>query len=96
MSIISKLEGRSLRGRLTLAVIIALLVLGGLTTVYPFAVMISGALRSEMDERDLDLVPAFLSDTDVLYRKFLETKYNQNVLSLNRAHVRENYSFKQA
>ncbi|MCK4601307.1 MAG: beta-galactosidase, partial [Phycisphaerae bacterium] len=46
-----------------------------------------------MDERDLDLVPAFLVDGNVLYRKFLETKYNQDVQALNRCHVEENYSF---
>ena len=56
MPIISPIEAKSVRGRLTLGLIIALLALGGVTMVYPFAIMVSGALRSEMDEADLDLV----------------------------------------
>ena len=96
MAIISRIEARSTRGRLIHAAIFLVLTLGGLTTVYPFAVMISGALRSQMDEADMTLVPAFLVDDDVLYRKFLETKYNQDVQALDRAHGTQSYSFRTA
>jgi ABC-type glycerol-3-phosphate transport system permease component len=70
--------------------------LGGLTMLYPFAIMISGSLRSELDETDLDLVPRFLVDEITLYRKFLEVKYNEDVASLNRAHARHAFSFRTA
>lgn len=81
---------------MTQTCIVAALTLGGLTTVYPFAIMVSGALRSELDESDLDLVPRYFVDDTVLYRKFLETKYNQDVAALNRAHCRAEFSFRDA
>lgn len=96
MPIVLGVESRTRRGRLVLAAIIAALLVGAVTMVYPFAVMVSGALRSEMDEADLDLVPAFLADRDALYRKFLETKYNNDVALLNGAHRALNFSFRDA
>ena len=65
MSIISKVEAGSRRGKVIFAAIILLLTAGGATMVYPFLIMISGTLRSEMDEKDLDLLPAYLMDERV-------------------------------
>jgi multiple sugar transport system permease protein len=96
MPIISTVESRSKRGRLIQAGIIIVLTLGGITMIYPFLIMISGSLRSEMDSADISLVPAFLTNRDDLYRKFLETKYNQDVASLDRAHRRKDYNFEHA
>jgi len=96
MPIVLSVESRTRRGRFILSAIVAVLLLGAFTMVYPFAVMLSGALRSEMDESDLDLIPAFLIDRDALYRKFLETKYNNDVTLLNGAHRRLNFSFREA
>ena len=94
MPIISKVQGKSPRGRLIYAAIITFLLVGGLTILYPFVVMVSGSLRSEVDETDLDLVPAYFVDDQVLYRKFLETKYNQDVTALRRAHGGHYFSFR--
>ncbi|MAE60311.1 MAG: hypothetical protein CMJ49_03030 [Planctomycetaceae bacterium] len=96
MPIISKVEAKSPRGRLIYAAILLVLTLGGITMVYPFLIMVSGTMRSEMDESDLALIPKYLTDQDVIYRKFLETKYNQKVEHLNRAHGKLNFSFDQA
>jgi ABC-type glycerol-3-phosphate transport system permease component len=93
MPIISKIEAKSLRGRLLYAAIFLVLSLGGLTMVYPFVIMVSGSLRSEMDESNLDIVPTFLVDEGVLQRKFRETKYNQNVSLLNRNLLAQDFSF---
>ena len=96
MPIISKVEARSRQGKLVYALIILLLTVGGATMLYPFLIMVSGTLRSEMDERDLDLIPTYMTDHRALHRKFLETKYNQKVEELNRAHGRLNFSFRSA
>lgn len=76
--------------------IIVILTLGGLTMLYPFTVMISGSFRSEMDQAELDLMPDFWTQQEVLYQKFLETKYNQSVVSLNRAHKQRYFGFADA
>jgi multiple sugar transport system permease protein len=96
MPIISNIEARSLCGRLLHLAIILALVIGGFTMLYPMAIMVSGSLRSEMDEADLDLIPRFVVDNDALLRKFVETKYNQSVAMLNRAHQQNDFTFRDA
>ena len=93
MPIISRVEARSFRGRLLYAGIIALLTIGGLTMVYPFVIMISGSLRSPMDESEMSVVPAFVVDKDVLYQKFLEYKYNEDIVALSQIGQFSHYSF---
>lgn len=94
MALIGQVESRSLRGRLFHAAIFAALLLGGATMVYPFLVMVSGSVRSEVDQTESGLVPGYLADRGALYRKFLETKYNQDVEALNRAHRARHFSFR--
>ncbi len=94
MPIISRVEAGTRRGRLVHALIFAVLTLGGITMLYPFAIMVSGSLRSEMDETDLDLIPGYFFDGEVLYRKFLETKYYQNVSKRNQSHLAPDFSFR--
>jgi len=96
MPVISKIEAKTLRGRLLHAMIFFVLTLGGITMVYPFIIMVSGSLRSEMDEVDLDVLPQFMVDRDVLHRKFLETKYNQSVTLLNQQLLQQNFSMRTA
>lgn len=93
MPIMSTVEARSVRGRLRYAAIIAALTIGAVTILYPFLIMVSGSFRSEMDQADLDLLPAFWTDDITLYRKFLETKYNQDIDALNRARNGTYYGF---
>lgn len=96
MAIFTGVESRTWQGRLFHTVTFIVLILGGITMVYPFVLMISGSFRSEMDATDLDLVPSYFHDEDVLYRKFLETKYDENTDELNRSHLAQNYSFRNA
>ncbi|MEM7578002.1 MAG: ABC transporter permease subunit [Planctomycetota bacterium] len=96
MAILLPTERKSTKGRLIHAGIIALLLLGGVTMVYPFLVMLSGSVRSTIDENELNLVPEFLVDDAALYRKFLEFKYNGDVAALNRAHQTNYFSFAEA
>ncbi len=93
MSIISRMERRSPWGRFVIGLIFFFLTLGGVTILYPFALMLSGSVRSEMDETQLNLVPRYLFDDDECYRKFLEYKYNQDIESANRAHMARYFRF---
>lgn len=93
MPIISPVESKSPKGRLLHLAIIIALSIGAVTMIYPFVVMLSGSVRSEMDGAELNLVPAFWHDDAVLYAKFLETKYNQDITSLTRVHGRAYFEF---
>jgi len=58
-----------------LAAFYALLVIGAVTMVYPFWLMVSGSVSGEFDFRDRLLVPKYLFDRDELYAKFLVARY---------------------
>ncbi|MDD2332747.1 MAG: beta-galactosidase, partial [Candidatus Cloacimonetes bacterium] len=77
MSIIGKL-GRHNPKTITLGWVIQLvLFLGALTMVYPFLLMISSSLKSAVDSSSLALIPKYLYDDEELYKKYLESRYNE-------------------
>ncbi len=49
--------------------------------VYPFLQMVSGSVKSRVDAQDLDIVPRFLHDDEMLYRKYEEAKYSEDLQS---------------
>ena len=93
MSVLTQVECKSWKGIVFQSLVIIVLLVGGVTMVYPFVLMISGAMRSEMDSADLDAIPKFLVDETTLARKFLETKYNHNISIMNRSHGGMDFSF---
>ncbi|MEA2012278.1 MAG: carbohydrate ABC transporter permease [Verrucomicrobiota bacterium] len=95
MSILIAVERKSTKGRLFLTGVFIALVLGGITMVYPFLLMFSGAIRSDMDIAEMDIIPDYLTENKVLVKKFLETKYNYDVLAMNRLKESASYSFKE-
>ena len=58
-----------------MAVLYLLLVLGAVTTVYPFLSMVSTGMKGPTDQDDGKLVPAFWSDRAALEEKYLTEKY---------------------
>ena len=52
-----------------------LLSIGALTTLYPFALMISTGLKGATDQADTHLIPKYLSDESELLNKYLNDKY---------------------
>ncbi len=96
MSVLTQIERRSFAGRCFLLSVILSLVLGGLTMVYPFLLMVAGSISSPMDISDMGLVPDYLVDDSDLVRKFLEYKYNHNTSVMNELRGYQDYSFEQA
>jgi ABC-type glycerol-3-phosphate transport system permease component len=83
MPIISQIGRRSPRVRLLIAAIYAVLVLGALTMIYPFLIMLSGSTKSAVDLKEVDIIPAFLRDDEALYRKHIEGLFNESVEVMN-------------
>ena len=79
MPVILPSEKGQLRSRLVYFVLYTLLAVGSLTMVYPFLLMASGSLKSRVDVQDLDLVPRFIHDDALLFRKYVEAKYNERI-----------------
>ena len=47
--------------------------------IYPFLLMISGSLKGKMDAYEFDIVPKFLVNDDVLFKRYVEHKYNEKI-----------------
>ncbi len=85
MPVILQSEKRQFRSRLVHLVIYALLAVGSLSMVYPFLLMASGSFKSRVDVQDLDLVPRFVYDEAMLFRKYAEAKYSEVIVEYRSA-----------
>lgn len=86
MGIILQPEGRNWKTRTVVAAMYVLLLLGAVSMVHPFLVMLSGSLKSRVDQFEFDVIPRFISDDGLLLQKYVEAKCNENS-----AIFRENY-----
>ena len=77
MPIIGNVGRRSFKVRFLNITIHVVLILGGITMVYPFLVMLAGSVKSPVDRTKLEVVPSYFYDDNVLYKKYLEAKYNE-------------------
>ena len=85
MPVILPSEKRKLRSRLVYLVLYTSLAVGSLSMVYPFLLMASGSFKSRVDVQDLDLVPRFIHDETVLFRKYVEAKYSERIVEYRSA-----------
>ena len=76
MPIVSQVGGRSLKVRLMYASIFLVLIVGAVTMVYPFLLMLAGSVKSEADAVRITPYPEFWFDDLVLFQKYAESKYN--------------------
>jgi len=84
MAIIGKVERKSWKVRLLDAAIHLVLLLGAATMVYPLLIMLSGSIKSDVDFYRFSLLPDYIFDQELLYKKYLLSKYNgQNTVLFN-------------
>ncbi len=94
MGLISGNVGRRSReSKRYIAGIYTLLIVGGITMIYPFLIMISGSFKSDVDVRDYDILPKYFYSDTVLFRKYLEGKYDESVALYNSNARQDEYSF---
>jgi len=75
MPILSHIQKRSPAGRVLIGGMYALLIFGSTWMVYPFLLMLSGSVKTEVDIRQFDVFPRFFYDDATLFRKFEEQRY---------------------
>jgi multiple sugar transport system permease protein len=93
MPIISKIGTRSPKVRTLFGLIYGVLILGSITMIYPFTLMLAGSMKSEADSRDISIYPKFWTDDTILFRKYAESKHNNNTRSLSSAWGRSILTF---
>lgn len=79
MSIFLKSERKDPKVIALLIIIYFILSAGALTMIYPFLLMISGSLKGKLDAYEFDVVPKFLVKDDVLFKRYVEHKYNEKI-----------------
>ena len=77
MPIIGKVGRKSLKLRSLNISIHLLLLIGALTMIYPFMVMVSSSFKSNVDAKKFSVVPQYFFDDEMLYRKFIESRMNE-------------------
>jgi len=93
MPIIGNVGRRSFKVRFLNLAIHVVLIAGATTMVYPLMIMVSGSLKSRVDSRYLNAIPAYLYDETMLFRKWVESKYNDTVSEYNVSHRQKIYSY---
>ncbi len=78
MPIMNDVEAKSVKGRLVLCILYTLLIVGGITMTYPFALMLSSSISSGVDSQKYNLLPKYLTNDKMLFLKYLEAKYCYN------------------
>ena len=89
MPILNSIQRRSLSGRTILCAFYLLLIFGAIWMVYPFLMMLGGSVKTEVDYRQPDLIPRFLVNEEMLFRKFQEQRYGRIDLALAATRARD-------
>ena len=76
MPIISIIGSKSIKTRLLYGFIYVLLSVGAITMIYPLSLMLSGSVKSDADTYSVRPYPEFWFNEQMLFRKYVETKYN--------------------
>lgn len=78
---------KTLRARLAMFLVYAVLSLGAVTTVYPFLEMISTGFKSAVDQNDNLVIPKYWYDLASLQEKFAHDKYGGNSQKISQANT---------
>src|SRR5205823_6158222 len=76
MPIISAIGRRSRKVRIAIGVVYTVLTLGAVSMLYPLLLMLSGSTKSETDFAWVTPFPEYLYRDDVLWMKYIESKYS--------------------
>ena len=79
MPILSPIQKRAPGGRLLIAAMYVICVVGSAWMVYPFLLMVSGSVKSEVDMRHFDIFPRYIHDDATLFSKFEEQRYGSQL-----------------
>jgi ABC-type glycerol-3-phosphate transport system permease component len=69
---------KALKTRIVIGAIYLALILGGITMVVPFWLMLTTSVTSNVDSHDYTLLPGFLRRDPDLYQKYAESAYNED------------------
>ena len=77
--IISTVGSSNWKTRFAYGLIFTVLLLGSVTMIYPFLLMLSGSVKSDADSMDISPYPEFWFNDEVLLQKYVESKHNAHM-----------------
>ncbi len=83
MPIISIIGRKQRKMRVLIAGLYIILTLGAVTMVYPFLLMVSTSFTSQVDQNEFRVIPRYFYDETSLYRKYIESKYDEDPVKYN-------------
>ncbi len=89
MPILSVVGRKQPRMRAIIALLYLVLAAGAVTMVYPFLLMISLSFTSPVDQHEFRLTPRYWRDDAALFRKYVESKYGENINYFNQFLARD-------
>ncbi len=95
MGIISEIGRKNIKVKLLIWSISLSLIIGAITMIYPFALMISGSSKSSVDVSENKLIPSFLTNDKIMYQKSVEAIFNEESSVFQSAYDIQNGDFKQ-
>ncbi|MCH2176717.1 MAG: ABC transporter permease subunit [Lentisphaeria bacterium] len=75
MPIFTDVSKKSSSAKMLLAGFYAFLIVGGITMIYPFLIMISGAMKGSYNIKNMNVMPKFLYNDAELFKAWTESKY---------------------
>jgi ABC-type glycerol-3-phosphate transport system permease component len=94
MPLISTIGRKQRKLRAIIVALYIVLSLGAVTMVYPFLIMIAISFTSPVDVDEFRPVPRYFHRDDVLFRKYVEAKYNEDMPKYNAEYSHDYASFK--
>ena len=85
MPIISRIGARSWKVRLIYTSMLGALIVGSISILYPFSLMLSGSFKSDADFIHVTPYPRYWSDDELLFRKYAESKYGVDINNVEAA-----------
>ncbi len=95
MGIISKIGRKDIKVRMLIGFISISLIIGAITMLYPFALMISGSSKSGVDVSENKLIPSFLKNDKIMYQKSVEAIFNEKSNLFQSSYDIQDGNFKQ-
>jgi len=91
MPILTPIDYKTGRGRLAIGIIYTVLSLGGVMMVYPFLMMVAMSFSNEVDATSRSPWPRYIASEELLYRKYMATRYLSFQKFLEARNLNRNY-----
>ena len=79
MAIIGKVGKKKFSYKALNSSIHIVLLLGAVTMIYPFLIMLSASFKSNVDSKNMSIIPKYFYNNEMLYKKFVEAKFNEEI-----------------